>query len=94
MIEWTKQAALQLENACDYIALSNNAGVADRIATRIANIVGQLESFPMLGRRGRLTGTRQLVISRTPFIAAYTVEEDRIVILATYHGAQRWPEAL
>jgi toxin ParE1/3/4 len=34
-----------------------------------------------------------LVISGTPFIAAYTIDQDRIVVLAIYHGAQQWPEA-
>jgi len=30
---------------------------------------------------------------RPPFIAAYTIQPDRIVILALYHGAQKWPDA-
>jgi toxin ParE1/3/4 len=42
----------------------------------------------------RILGTRELIISNTPFIAAYTVEKNRIVILALYHGAQYWPEQL
>jgi hypothetical protein len=29
-----------------------------------------------------------IVISNTPFIAAYTINYERIVILAIYHGAQ------
>jgi len=33
-----------------------------------------------------------LVAEGTPFIAAYAIEKARIVILAVYHGAQRWPE--
>jgi plasmid stabilization system protein ParE len=46
----------------------------------------------MSGRSGRVPATRELVISNTPFIAAYAIDQDRIVILAVYHGAQRWPE--
>jgi len=38
-------------------------------------------------------GTRELVISNTPFIAAYAIDHARIVVLALYHGAQRWPES-
>ena len=45
----------------------------------------------MSGRPGRVPGTRELAISNTPFITAYTIENDRIVILAIYHGAQQWP---
>jgi plasmid stabilization system protein ParE len=47
----------------------------------------------MSGRPGRVSGTRELVISNTPFIAAYVIEQARIVTLAVYQGAQQWPEA-
>jgi toxin ParE1/3/4 len=92
MIEWTQQATQQLDQAQDYIALSNNEEVAARVTMQIVISVEQLAAFPMSGRTGRIPGTRELVISNTPFIAAYAIEEDRIVILALYHGAQRWPE--
>ena len=93
MIEWTEQATRQLDQAHDYIALSNSEEAAARITTHILASVQQLATFPMSGRPGRVPGTRELVISNTPFIAAYTIENDRIVILAIYHGAQQWPEA-
>jgi len=47
----------------------------------------------MSGRPGRVPGTRELVISNSPFVVAYCIEKERIVILAIYHGAQQWPEA-
>lgn len=94
MILWTEQASQQLDQAYDYIALSNSEKVATRVTMRIIGSVQQLASFPMSGRAGRVAGTRELVISGTPFIATYTIEDDRIVILALYHGAQKWPEAL
>jgi toxin ParE1/3/4 len=92
-IEWTEQAARQLDQAHDYIVLSNSEEIADRIATQIAATIQQLATFPMSGRSGRVPGTRELVISNTPFIAAYAIDHDRIVILAIYHGAQQWPDA-
>ena len=92
MIEWTEQAVRQLDQAHDYIALSNREEVAARIAMQIVTSVQQLAAFPMSGRPGRVRGTRELVISNTPFIVAYAIEKARIVILAVYHGAQPWPE--
>ena len=94
MIEWTEQATRQLDRAHDYIELSNSAEVADQITTRIVNGVQQLLSFPMSGRPGRVPRTRELVIAGTPFIVAYTINGPRIVVLAVYHVAQRWPERL
>ncbi|MGA7564437.1 MAG: type II toxin-antitoxin system RelE/ParE family toxin [Terriglobales bacterium] len=92
MIEWTEQATRKLDQAHDYIALSNSEEVADRITMQIVTSVQQLATFPMSGRSGRVPGTRELVVSNTPFIAAYAIDQDRIVILAVYHGAQQWPE--
>ena len=92
MIKWTEQAARQLDQAYDYIAFSNSEEVAARITIQIVTSVQQLAAFPMSGRPGRVRGTRELIISNTPFIAAYAIEKARIVILALYHGAQPWPE--
>jgi toxin ParE1/3/4 len=87
MIEWTEQATRQLDQA-----LANSAKVAARITLQVLARIQQLEAFPMSGRPGRVPGTRELVIAKTPIIAAYAIDQDRVVILALYHGAQRWPE--
>ncbi len=92
-IEWTEQATRQLDQARDTIALSNSEEVAARITTQIVTTIQQLTAFPMSGRSGRVSGTRELVILNTPFIAAYAIDHDRIVILAIYHGTQKWPES-
>lgn len=52
----------------------------------------RLLDFPESGRPGRVAGTRELVVSRTPFIAVYTVAVDKIRILRVLHGAQIWPD--
>ena len=92
MIEWTEQATRHLDQAHDYITLSNSEEVAARITMHIANSVQQLATFPMSGRPGRFRGTRELVISNSPFVVAYSIEKEHIVILAIYQGAQQWPE--
>ena len=94
MIEWTDGAVEQLDWAREYITVANSEEIARRVVDRILSSVEQLARFPMSGRPGRIPGTRELVISKTPFIAAYTVQKTRIVVLAVYHGAQRWPEEL
>ncbi len=88
MIEWTEQATRQLDQAHDYIALSNGQEVTARITMQIVTGIQQLAAFPMSVSPGRVPGTRELVIANTPFIAAYSILQDRIVILAVYHGAQ------
>jgi toxin ParE1/3/4 len=93
MIEWTEQAVRQLDQAHDHIALSNSQQVAARIVIQIVTSIQYLAAFPTAGRPGRVPRTRELVISNTPFIAAYAIDKDRVVVLAIYHGAQQWPQA-
>jgi toxin ParE1/3/4 len=87
------EGAVTGDQAHNYIAMSSSEEVATRITMHIVASVRQLAAFPMSGRPGRVPGTRELVISNAPFIAAYTIENDRVVILAIYHGAQQWPAA-
>jgi len=91
VISWTEQATQQLDQGHDYIALSTSKEVAARITMQIVASIQQLAAFPMSGRAGRVPGTRELVISNTPFIAAYAIDKADIVVLAIYHGAQHWP---
>jgi toxin ParE1/3/4 len=39
-----------------------------------------------------VTGTRELVVTGTPYIVPYRVQDGEIQILRVYHGARRWPE--
>lgn len=50
-----------------------------------------LTTHPEAGRPGRVTGTRELVVSGTPFIAVYRVDRDGVAIIRVLHGAQQWP---
>jgi plasmid stabilization system protein ParE len=47
-----------------------------------------------MGRAGRVEGTRELVISRTSYIAAYRIVGDVSRILRVLHGAQQWPDEM
>jgi len=64
--------------------------VDDRIETQVE----VLAEFPEIGRPGRVEGTREFVILRTPYIAAYSVRAETVWILRVLHGAQQWPEDL
>lgn len=45
-----------------------------------------------MGREGRVEGTRELVIDRSPYIAVYSILGETVRILRVLHGAQKWPE--
>ena len=77
----------------NYIAEDNPAAAIDQDA-QIETQVDMLLDYPAMGRPGRVKTTRELVISRTPFIVAYRVTGQRIEILRVLHGAQQWPLSL
>jgi toxin ParE1/3/4 len=59
---------------------------------RVLEAIEGLAEFPNVGRPGRVPGTRELVVSGTPFIAVYKVEANILWVARVLHGAQRWPE--
>ncbi len=44
-----------------------------------------------MGRAGRVPGTRELVISGTPYIVPYRVRGGAVEVLRVFHAARRWP---
>jgi toxin ParE1/3/4 len=87
-IVWSPEAIQDLISLRAYIAEESPAG-AQRIVLRILHDV---EDNPQMGRPGRVPGTRELVIPRTPDIVPYRVQSATIQILRVFHGARRWPE--
>ncbi len=91
-IRWTRSALADLEAIGDFVA-RDNPTAARRLVEQIAASVGALSDHPHLGRPGRITGTRELVVRDTPYIAPYRVRGDEVEVLAVFHGARRWPDA-
>ncbi len=89
-IRWTEQAAEQLTAAHDFVAEDNQVAANEQIAA-VMDAVEQLSNFPEMGRQGRITDTRELVIQGTPLVVAYRLRSHSISILAVLHGARRWP---
>ena len=83
----------RLEEIRDRIAQDNPAAAA-RVVARIRGAVEQLAAAPGIGRPGRVHGTRELIVTRTPYIVAYRVRDNRVEVVTVLHGAQRWPERL
>jgi toxin ParE1/3/4 len=90
ILAWTETALAQRFEQLDHIA-QDRPSSAIAMDERIEGSTVHLVDHPELGRRGRVRGTRELVIPGTPFIAVYRVRGERIEILHLLHGAQQWP---
>jgi addiction module RelE/StbE family toxin len=89
-LEYAPRYFRRLEDIREWIARDNPAAAA-RMMTRIRTAVERLATVPGTGRPGRVAGTRELVISGTPYIVPYRVKGDAVQIITVLHSAQRWP---
>jgi toxin ParE1/3/4 len=89
-IRWMPLAEQDLDSAYDYVG-QDNTRAAKKLVAHIFSAVGMLIRHPLAGREGRVSGTRELAVARTPYVIAYRLRGDEIQILSVIHGAQQWP---
>ena len=91
-VRWTHSARRDYRNIIEWLS-DRNPAAALRVANAIDDRLAVLKTMPRIGRVGRLEGTRELVITRTPYLAIYQLEgaDDQILVVRLLHAAQRWP---
>lgn len=90
-IRWTPEAATDLEQIRDYL-LQHRPELARRTMLALYGRIRLLKSFPHVGRSGSKANTRELVLTRLPYIVVYRVKEEFVEVLSIRHAARR-PEA-
>ena len=92
IVVWSPAAIADLTQLRAYIA-EDDPAAAQRVALHIVhNSETVLPANPQIGRAGRVPGTRELVVPKTPFVVPYRIVNGAIEVLRVYHGARRWPE--
>ena len=91
-IVWSPEAIQDLISLRVYIAEESPAGARRVVLGILRDVENLLPDNPHMGRPGRVPGTRELVIPRTPYIVPYRMQGESIQILRVYHGARRWPD--
>ncbi len=89
-IKFTTSAAQDLQSIKKFIYEDNE--IADRKV--VAHIINQIETIlpqmPSAGRAGRVLRTRELVISKYPYVVPYQVKGNDIFILRVLHTSKKW----
>ncbi|CAE6843283.1 hypothetical protein R75461_07125 [Paraburkholderia nemoris] len=88
-VVWTPEAEQDRDDVWDYIATDNVAAAA-RMDELFSDVVAQLADFPLMGRAGKIAGTRELVLHES-YRLVYEVEGETVWVLALVHTARRWP---
>jgi toxin ParE1/3/4 len=91
-VGWSAQAIDDLARLRRFIS-ENDPSAAQRVVFYILHqIETVLRENPEIGRSRRVTGMRELIVTKTPFIVPYRVNDGTLEILRIYPTAQRWPE--
>ena len=87
---WTRPAITIRREIFERIKLEDSAA-ARRVATRLRDRANSLQTLPGQGRKGRVEGTFELVVSRTPYLLIFAKNHEDIRILTILHHARQWP---
>ena len=91
-VRWSRPALFDYSEIISRIRDANPRAAA-RIGQLVKDRLSLLATMPRMGRTGRVAGTRELVLSGTPYLIIYELRgpDDQIYILRLLHGARRWP---
>ena len=91
-IKWLNKALNNLDQEAEYIA-SDNPHAARAVVRQIRDAIALLAENPALGRPGRVTGTRELVINQTRYLVPYRVRGNNVEILRIFHTSRKLPKS-
>jgi toxin ParE1/3/4 len=87
-VAWLPGAQRTLAEHLEWIAERDEWAALDA-GDAVMSRVARLASHPRLGRPGRVAGTRELVVTGSPYVVVYRLEPGEVVILRVLHGAPR-----
>jgi len=91
-IIWSAAAVRHLQEVVEYIQ-AESAGGAISTRRRILDTALRVGQIPYSGRLGRMDGTREAVVPRTPYIVVYQLSSQSVEILGIWHAARQWPDS-
>jgi len=89
-VRWSPTALRDIESLRSYVA-DDSPLAAIATVERILSAIEALPRRPEMGRAGRVTGTRELIVF--PYVVAYRLKGGAIEIVAILHGSKRWPDS-
>lgn len=92
-VTYASAARRDLDAIIDYISLEDRAA-AERVFYAISDSVSRLGDYPNMGHAGRVPDTRELSVTRPPYIVVYEVSAEVVTVLAVFHGARDLARAM
>lgn len=92
-VKWLRRALENLDDEAAYIA-KDSPRMAAEFVVQMRDSAAMLANHPEMGRPGRISGTRELVVTRFSYILPYRVRGGTVEILRVFHTARQWPERM
>lgn len=90
-VKFTTKAEADIDGIHDYIAPHSQKSALSQI-DRIYSLIELLESFPLLGKGGRLLDTREITVPGTSYIVVYSLPDQYHVVIETIlHTSRKYP---
>ncbi len=89
-VRWLRRTLKNFDEEAAYIARDDPRAAA-RLVERIVASVERLADYPASGRPGRVPGTRELLVTDTPYLVPYRVRGETVEILRVFHGVRKRP---
>lgn len=89
-LRWTLEATADA-NAIQMFVGEDSPTRARNVRAALAAAGESLTQFPLSGKEGRVAGTRELRVRRSPYALIYRVSNDTVEVLRIMHGARLWP---
>ena len=90
-LRWTPEAEQDRADIWDYLAAESPQAAA-RIDEMFSESASKLAKHPKLGKLGRVSGTRELVLHES-YCLVYEIDAETVWMLALVHTAKQWPPA-
>lgn len=88
-LKWEEAARADLKGIADYIS-DDDSDAALKLIDEIEAKALMLLDHPRLYRKGRLPGTREMVVRRN-YIVVYAETREIVTVLRVLHAAMKWP---
>ena len=86
---WETKASDRLDEIGDFIS-QFRPDAADRLIQSVHDALDRTTRFPAIGRPGRISGTRELIVHPN-YIVIYRITDTAIQVLNILHARQRYP---
>ncbi|MBI5556838.1 MAG: type II toxin-antitoxin system RelE/ParE family toxin [Deltaproteobacteria bacterium] len=90
-VRWTEQAIADLQSLRSFIEKDKPLAAKKNVLRIIGLVENDLVMQPGMGRPGRKTGTKELIVSGTPCFIPYRIKGNWLEIIRVLHGAMKWP---